>query len=46
MKKKLLATLICVCLAPTILVGCGDSGNKESSGTDSAVTPSGGARSF
>lgn len=42
MKKKLLATLMCVCLVSTMLAGCGDSGDNNSSGTGGADTTPGG----
>ena len=41
--KKLLSTLLAVSMVATLLVGCGNSGATESTGTDAATTEAGAA---
>ena len=41
--KKLLSTLLAVSMVATLLVGCGNSGATESTGTDAATTEAGSA---
>ena len=41
--KKLLSTLLAVSMVATLLVGCGNSGAAESTGTDAATTEAGSA---